>query len=84
MAMGFDDEFSYLDEEENSNADDAFAPKIKGASKTENIKGYCTWRLSDNNHKLVYTFPQAIDLAKHKVTKSIAVGRYPWGVAVKP
>ena len=33
MAMGFDDEFSYLDDEENSNADDAFAPKIKGASK---------------------------------------------------
>ncbi|MBT5967112.1 MAG: hypothetical protein HOG60_07450, partial [Gammaproteobacteria bacterium] len=25
-----------------------------------------------------------IDLAEHKVTKSIAVGRYPWGVAVKP
>jgi YVTN family beta-propeller protein len=24
-----------------------------------------------------------IDLAEHKVTKSIAVGRYPWGVAIK-
>ena len=33
MAMGFDDEFDYLDEEDNSNADDAFAPKSKGASK---------------------------------------------------
>ena len=25
-----------------------------------------------------------IDLEEHKVTKSVAVGRYPWGVAVKP
>ena len=25
-----------------------------------------------------------IDLANFKVTKSVAVGRYPWGVAVKP
>jgi YVTN family beta-propeller protein len=25
-----------------------------------------------------------IDLLEHKVTKSIAVGRFPWGVAVKP
>jgi YVTN family beta-propeller protein len=25
-----------------------------------------------------------IDLVEQKVTKSVAVGRYPWGVAVKP
>jgi PQQ-dependent catabolism-associated beta-propeller protein len=25
-----------------------------------------------------------IDLVEHKVTKSVAVGRYPWGVAVQP
>jgi transcriptional antiterminator NusG len=33
MAIGYDDEFDYLDEEDDSNAADAFAPKIKGASK---------------------------------------------------
>jgi transcriptional antiterminator NusG len=33
MAIGYDDEFDYLDDEDDSNADDAFAPKIKGASK---------------------------------------------------
>jgi len=34
MAIGYDDEFSYLDEEDNSNAaTEAFAPKIKGSSK---------------------------------------------------
>lgn len=32
--MGFDDEFDYLDEEENSDADNEnFAPQIKGSSK---------------------------------------------------
>jgi YVTN family beta-propeller protein len=25
-----------------------------------------------------------IDLEKHKVVKSVKVGRFPWGVAVKP
>ena len=33
MAIGYDDEFDYLDEGENSNAAEEFAPKIKGASK---------------------------------------------------
>ena len=33
MAIGYDDEFDYLEEEDDSNAADAFAPKIKGASK---------------------------------------------------
>ena len=33
MAIGYDDEFDYLDEEDNSNAAEEFAPKIKGASK---------------------------------------------------
>jgi len=34
MAIGFDDEFDYLEEEEDSNADEEnFAPKIKGSSK---------------------------------------------------
>lgn len=33
MAIGYDDEFSYLDEEDNSEAADEFAPTIKGASK---------------------------------------------------
>lgn len=32
MAIGYDDEFDYLDDEENT-VEDAFAPKIKGASK---------------------------------------------------
>ena len=33
MAIGYDDEFDYLDEEDNSSAEDAFAPKIKGSTK---------------------------------------------------
>ena len=33
MAIGFNDEFDYLDDEKDSNAADAFAPKIKGSSK---------------------------------------------------
>jgi len=33
MAIGYDDEFDYLDEENNNSVEDAFAPKIKGASK---------------------------------------------------
>ena len=33
MAIGYNDEFSYLDEEDDSNAAEEFAPKIKGASK---------------------------------------------------
>ncbi len=34
MAIGYDDEFDYLDEEKDSNAtEDAFAPKIKGSKK---------------------------------------------------
>jgi len=34
MAIGYDDEFDYLDEGDNSNAaEEAFAPKIKGARK---------------------------------------------------
>ena len=34
MAIGYDDEFSYLDEEDNSNAaEENFAPIIKGSSK---------------------------------------------------
>jgi transcriptional antiterminator NusG len=33
MAIGYDDEFDYLNDEDDSNAADAFAPKIKGASK---------------------------------------------------
>ncbi|MBU3924055.1 MAG: transcription elongation factor Spt5 [Nanoarchaeota archaeon] len=33
MAIGYDDEFGYLDEEGNSNAAENFAPKIKGSSK---------------------------------------------------
>jgi transcription termination/antitermination protein NusG len=31
MAIGYDDEFDYLEEEDNSQAADDFAPKIKGA-----------------------------------------------------
>ena len=34
MAIGYDDEFDYLDEEDDSNAAEDFAPKIKGSSKT--------------------------------------------------
>ena len=34
MAMGYDDEFDYLDEEDGSNAAEEFAPKIKGSKKT--------------------------------------------------
>lgn len=36
MAIGFDDEFDYIEEEENSLAseEEQFAPKIKGAKKT--------------------------------------------------
>jgi len=34
MEIGYDDEFDYLDEEDDSNAaEEAFAPKIKGSSK---------------------------------------------------
>ena len=33
MAIGYNDEFDYLDDEKDSNAADAFAPKIKGSSK---------------------------------------------------
>ena len=33
MEIGYDDEFNYLKEEEDSNAAEEFAPKIKGASK---------------------------------------------------
>lgn len=34
MAIGYDDEFGYLDDEEDSNAaEESFAPKIKGSSK---------------------------------------------------
>lgn len=34
MAIGYDDEFDYLEEEDDSNAvEESFAPKIKGASK---------------------------------------------------
>ena len=33
MAIGYDDEFVYLDEEDDSNAAEEFAPKIKGSSK---------------------------------------------------
>jgi len=33
MAIGYNDEFDYLDDEDDSGAEDAFAPKIKGASK---------------------------------------------------
>jgi transcription termination/antitermination protein NusG len=33
MAIGYDDEFDYLDEEDDSNATEDFAPKIKGATK---------------------------------------------------
>ncbi len=33
MAAGYDDEFDYLDDEEFSDADVDFAPKIKGAVK---------------------------------------------------
>jgi len=34
MAIGYDDEFDYLDEEDDSNAaEEAFAPKIKGSRK---------------------------------------------------
>ncbi len=33
MAIGYDDEFDYLDEEDNSSTEDAFAPKIKGSTK---------------------------------------------------
>ena len=31
--IGYDDEFDYLDEEDDSNAVEEFAPKIKGSSK---------------------------------------------------
>ena len=33
MAIGHDDEFDYLDDEDDSSAENAFAPKIKGSSK---------------------------------------------------
>ena len=33
MAIGYDDEFDYLEEEDDSNAAEEFAPKIKGSSK---------------------------------------------------
>lgn len=33
MAIGYDDEFDYLEEEDDSNAADEFAPKIKGSRK---------------------------------------------------
>lgn len=34
MGIGYDDEFGYLEEDENSNAnEEAFAPKIKGSNK---------------------------------------------------
>ena len=33
MAIGYNDEFDYLDEEDTSSAEEAFAPKIKGSSK---------------------------------------------------
>jgi len=33
MAIGYDDEFDYLEEEGDSNATEEFAPKIKGSSK---------------------------------------------------
>jgi len=33
MEIGYDDEFDYLEEEDDSNAAEEFAPKIKGASK---------------------------------------------------
>jgi len=33
MAIGYDDEFDYLEEEDGSNAAEEFAPKIKGANK---------------------------------------------------
>lgn len=33
MAIGYDDEFDYLDEEGSSEAEEEFAPQIKGASK---------------------------------------------------
>ena len=33
MAIGLDDEFEYLDEEDSGATDDEFAPKIKGAKK---------------------------------------------------
>ncbi|MDH3353234.1 MAG: transcription elongation factor Spt5 [Nanoarchaeota archaeon] len=39
MAIGYDDEFDYLEEEDTSNAEDAFAPKIKGASKAVALPG---------------------------------------------
>jgi len=32
--MGFDDEFDYLDEEDNSNAAENFAPEIKGSNRS--------------------------------------------------
>ncbi len=35
MAIGYDDEFDYLDDEDTSDADETFAPKIKGANKTD-------------------------------------------------
>ena len=34
MAIGYDDEFDYLDDENTSDADESFAPKIKGANKS--------------------------------------------------
>jgi transcription termination/antitermination protein NusG len=33
MAIGYDDEFDYLNEKDDDNSEEAFAPKIKGASK---------------------------------------------------
>ena len=33
MAIGYNDEFDYLDDEDDSITEDAFAPKIKGSSK---------------------------------------------------
>jgi len=32
MAIGYEDEFDYLEEEDDSKADEAFAPKIKGST----------------------------------------------------
>jgi len=40
MAIGFDDEFDYLDDEDGSDAaEDAFAPKIKGSKKQSLVPG---------------------------------------------
>jgi YVTN family beta-propeller protein len=55
------------------------------------LVGERVWNLAFSpDQKRLYTTNGAsndmsiIDLEQHKVTKSIAVGRYPWGVAVKP